>query len=197
MARAATTTLAEAFWPTPGTHQLTRAVVLTLLGTALLMASAKIQVPFYPVPMTMQTMVVLLLGMTLGPRLALAAVLVYLTEGALGLPVFAGTPEKGIGLAYMAGPTGGYLAGFALAAWAAGMIAGRRRRNLALLTRAALAGILAIYVPGALWLSTLIGLEKALVAGIVPFVLGDLLKGALAVALAAGAAALLERRKNA
>jgi biotin transport system substrate-specific component len=197
MARAAATaTLAESFWPTAETNQITRGIVLTLLGTALLIASAKIQVPFYPVPMTMQTMVVLLLGMTLGPRLALAAVLVYLTQGALGLPVFAGTPEKGIGLAYMAGPTGGYLAGFALAAWVAGMVAGRRR-DLKLLTMAALAGILAIYVPGALWLATLVGLEKAVVAGLVPFVLGDLLKGALAVALAAGAAALLERRKNA
>jgi biotin transport system substrate-specific component len=196
MARAASTTLADAFWPADGTNQLTRGVVLTLLGSALLIASAKVQVPFYPVPMTMQTMVVLLLGMTLGPWLALAAVLVYLTEGAFGLPVFAGTPEKGIGLAYMAGPTGGYLIGFALAAWVAGMVAGRRP-NLKRLSVAALAGILAIYVPGALWLSTLVGPGQAIVAGIAPFVLGDLLKGALAVALAGGAAALLERRKNA
>jgi biotin transport system substrate-specific component len=196
MARAATTTLADAFWPADSSNQITRGIVLSLLGAALLTASAKVQVPFFPVPMTMQTMVVLLLGMTLGPWLGLAAVLVYLSEGAIGLPVFAGTPEKGIGLAYMAGPTGGYLAGFALSAWVAGAIAGRNR-DLRLLSLAALAGIIAIYVPGALWLSTLVGAEKALVAGLAPFVLGDLLKGALAVVLAAGAAALLERRKAA
>jgi biotin transport system substrate-specific component len=196
MARAATTTLADAFWPADSSNQITRGIVLSLLGAALLTASAKVQVPFFPVPMTMQTMVVLLLGMTLGPWLGLAAVLVYLSEGALGLPVFAGTPEKGIGLAYMAGPTGGYLAGFALSAWVTGAIAGRRL-DLRPLALAALAGIIAIYVPGILWLSMLVGLEKALAAGLAPLVLGDVLKGALAVALAAGAAALLERRKAA
>jgi biotin transport system substrate-specific component len=185
----------DALWPAHGTGRAARAVLLALVGSALLTLSAKLQVPFYPVPMTMQTLVALLIGLAYGFPLGLATVLLYLAEGAAGLPVFAGTPEKGIGLAYMAGPTGGYLIGFALAAWVAGMVAGHRP-NLKRLTLAALAGILAIYVPGALWLSTIVGPGQAIVAGIVPFVLGDLLKGALAVALAGGAAALLERRKN-
>jgi len=91
--------------------------VLLVLGASLLLTlSAKIQVPFWPVPMTMQSYMVLVLGMALGPRLGPAAVAVYLAQGAIGLPVFAGTPEKGIGLAYMAGPTGGYLLGFFVAA---------------------------------------------------------------------------------
>src|ERR1700736_872176 len=85
--------------------------VLALLGSLALTVSAKLQVPFYPVPMTMQSLVVLLIGLAFGWRLGTATVLLYLGEGLAGLPVFAGTPEKGIGLAYMMGPTGGYLAG--------------------------------------------------------------------------------------
>ena len=87
-------------------------VSFVLIGTLLLTISAKIKVPFYPVPMTMQTFVVVLIGITLGWKLGLATVLTYLFEGAIGLPVFAGTPEKGIGISYMMGPTGGYLIGF-------------------------------------------------------------------------------------
>ncbi|MBT7506665.1 MAG: biotin transporter BioY, partial [Rhodospirillales bacterium] len=93
-----------------------RATVLAVAGSALLAISAKIQIPFYPVPMTMTTFMVLLLGMSLGWRLAAATILLYLAEGAAGMPVFAGTPEKGIGLAYMMGGTGGYLIGYLLAA---------------------------------------------------------------------------------
>ena len=196
MARAVPISVADAIWPARENNRITRAVVLALLGSALLTASAKVQVPFYPVPMTMQTMVVLLLGMTLEPRLALATVLLYLAQGAAGLPVFAGTPEKGVGLAYLAGPTGGYLAGFALSAWATGhILAGRR--GLAPLALAALAGLALIYLTGVLWLSSLIGAAQALAAGVLPFVLGDLFKGALAVAIVLGAASLVRRRDDA
>ena len=155
-----------------------------LLGSALLIASAKAQIPFWPVPMTLQTLVVVLLGVVMGPRLGLATVVLYLLEGAAGLPVFAGTPERGIGLVYMAGPTGGYLVGFAAAAWLAG-VAAERGWTATPLTRGLTiaAGFAVIYALGAAWLSTLIGLPAALKAGIVPFLLGDAIKLALGVAL--------------
>lgn len=196
MARAAPASLAQTLWPARPGNQVVRAVVLAVVGSALLTASAKVQVPFFPVPMTMQTMVVLLLGMTLEPWLALTTVLFYLGQGALGLPVFAGTPEKGIGLAYLAGPTGGYLVGFALSAFAVSWIAARQR-DLPGLAMAALMGFALIYLPGVLWLSSLIGLEQALLAGVAPFVLGDVLKAALAVAIVLGATTFLERRRDA
>ena len=195
MARAASTTLADALWPADDTNQLTRGVVLTLLGAALLMASAKVQVPFYPVPMTLQTLVVLLLGLALGWRLAFATVLLYLAQGAVGLPVFAGTPEKGIGLAYLLGPTGGYLVGFAFAAAVTGWIAGHRRDLLALLA-AVLAGTATIYVFGLPWLATLVGVQQAVVLGLVPFLLGDLVKAALAVALGIAGGELVRRLQS-
>ena len=89
-----------------------RKITLVIFGTLLLTISAKVKVPFYPVPMTMQTFVVVLIGITLGWKLGLTTIFIYLFEGAIGLPVFAGTPEKGIGIVYMMGPTGGYLIGF-------------------------------------------------------------------------------------
>src|SRR5690242_2184992 len=98
-----TLTLTQALWPVEtGSARTARAVTLALVGTLLLTLSAKVQIPFWPVPMTMQTFVVLVLGMAYGWRLALATMALYLVEGAIGLPVFAGTPERGIGLAYMA-----------------------------------------------------------------------------------------------
>ena len=120
-------TFAELLWPARGASRPLRALLLALLGSALLTISAKIEVPFYPVPMTMQTLVVLLLGMAFGARLGAATVLLYLAEGAVGLPVFAGTPERGIGIAYMLGPTGGYLVGFVLSAAITGWLTERRR----------------------------------------------------------------------
>ena len=194
-AAAAPLTLADALWPTTtagASSRLPRAVVLALFGTALLTLSAKVQVPFYPVPMTLQTGVVALIGIAYGLRLGVATVLLYLAEGAVGLPVFAGTPEKGIGLAYMAGPTGGYLVGFVLAAAIAGYAAERARSRwtLALGVAAAMA---AVFVPGLGWLAALIGLDAALKAGFYPFVLGEVVKGALVITLAAGAVAVARR----
>ena len=191
-ARPAPPTIVDALWPASGASRALRAVLLALLGSALLTVSAKIQVPFYPVPMTLQTLVVLLLGLALGWRLAFATVLLYLAQGAIGLPVFAGTPEKGIGLAYMLGPTGGYLLGFALAAAVTGWIAGRRRDLLALVG-AVLAGTATIWVCGVLWLASLVGFQQALALGLVPFLLGDLVKAALAVALGIAGGELVRR----
>ena len=162
--------------------QVVRLVLLAFLGTVLLTISAKIKVPFYPVPMTMQTFVVLVLGMTFGLRLGVATMLLYLAEGALGLPVFAGTPEKGIGVTYMLGPTGGYLLGFVLAAALCGALAERGWDRSVL--RCALAMLVAnvlIYVPGLLWLGSVVGWDKPILEwGLTPFILGDLLKMALA-----------------
>jgi biotin transport system substrate-specific component len=170
-------------------------LLLVLVGNMALIASAKLQVPFYPVPMTLQTMVVLLLALTLDTRVAFGTVLLYLAEGAVGLPVFAGTPEKGIGLAYMVGPTGGYLVGFAVAAWLVGRVV-EWRQDAQAMAFAALGGMAAIYVCGWLWLATLIGAEPAFVHGILPFIWGDLLKTVLAVAAGLGAHALLPLRNT-
>jgi biotin transport system substrate-specific component len=186
----------DALWPVRGASRLLRAAVLAVLGSALLTLSAKVQVPFYPVPMTMQTLVVLLVGMAFGARLGVATVALYLAEGAVGLPVFAGTPEKGIGLAYMLGPTGGYLLGFVLAAAVAGWLV-ERRRDAAGLALAVVAGSLAIYASGVLWLASFVGIGKALELGLLPFLWGDLLKAGLAFALALGGAAMVRRRLGA
>jgi len=157
-------------------------IAVVVAGSLLMTLSAKLQIPFWPVPMTMQTYVVVVLGMALGPRLGTAAVGLYLAQGAMGLPVFAGTPEKGLGLAYMVGPTGGYLAGFIAAALATGFLSARglgRRPAGALLT--ATLGMVLIYACGLAWLSNLIGLDKAVTYGALPFVLGDGLKILLAM----------------
>ena len=175
-----------------------RAVLLALAGSLLLWASAKVQVPFYPVPMTFQTFAVLALGMALGWRLAGAALLLYLAEGALGLPVFAGTPEKGIGLAYMVGPTGGYLLGFVFAAVTCGWLAERGWDRSVLTTALAmLIGNALIYAPGILWLGSIVGWDKPVLEwGLTPFLLGDAAKLALAAILLPAIWRLLERTKS-
>ncbi len=178
-------TLASIVWPSSSTGAILRNVTLAILGSVLLWATAKIQIPFYPVPMSMQTFMVLALGMAYGWRLGTATILLYLAEGALGLPVFAGTPEKGIGLAYMLGGTGGYLIGFVFAAAVCGWLAERGwDRSAAKTALAMLAGNAIIYVPGLLWLGGLFGWDKPILEwGLYPFILGDLTKLALAAAV--------------
>ncbi|MEE9319753.1 MAG: biotin transporter BioY [Granulosicoccus sp.] len=158
---------------------------VVLVGSLLLTVSAKLSIPFFPVPMTLQTLVVLCLGMALGPVLGALTVIAYLVEGAIGLPVFAGTPEKGIGLAYMLGTTGGYLVGFVLAASVTGFLAQRRwDRNVLTTVAAMLIGNAVIYVCGLVWLGALVGWDKPVLAwGMTPFLLGDLAKVAIAAAL--------------
>jgi len=176
-------TLINSLWPGRKSSRRVRSLVLALAGTGLLTLSAKVQVPFYPVPMTMQTYVVLALGMAYGWRLGGATVLLYLAQGAAGLPVFAGTPAKGVGLAYMAGSTGGYLVGFVLAAVLCGWLAEKGWDRHPLSTTAAMtAGTALIFIPGLLWLGVLFGWDKPIVAwGLTPFLPGAAAKIALAV----------------
>lgn len=158
-----------------------------VFGVCLLTLSAKVQVPFWPVPMTMQTLVVLMLGMAYGSTLGAGTVVAYLLVGAAGLPVFAGTPERGIGLAYMMGPTGGFLMGFVVAAWIVGLLAERGwDRSVPRCAGAMLAGTLAIFVLGLAGLIPLIGLSRAIETGLMPFLASSALKlglGAVAMPL--------------
>ena len=174
----------DRLWPAAdGNRRMLRGVVLAVAGSLLLWASAKVQVPFYPVPMTMQTAVVFLLGVAYGPRLAVATILLYVAQGAVGLPVFAGTPARGIGLPYILGPTGGYIASWAFAAALVGYVAERRRHWLAI-GLAVLAGTALIYLMGASWLATFVGADKAFALGVAPFLVGDAVKLVLVTALA-------------
>ena len=177
--------LVGAFWPEKEKNRLLRLFFLVVSGSLLLAISAKIQVPFWPVPITMQTMVVLILGMSLGWRLGGAAYMLYIVEGACGLPVFAGTPEKGIGLTYILGPTGGYLLGMFFACLLVGKCAERAwDRNIFMAVLAFLIGNALIYIPGLLWLGTILGWDKPILEwGLYPFLYGDIVKIALGALL--------------
>ncbi len=181
----------DALWTPEQSQKVLRLGLLALAGTALLALSAKIQVPFWPVPMTMQSFVVLVLGMAYGWRLAGATLLLYLAEGAFGLPVFA----SGAGLAYLAGPTGGYLLGFLLAAVLLGWLAERGWDRSVLWTLVAMViGNIVIFAPGVAWLSVLMGdLAKAIGAGLTPFLAASLFKTGLAAAVLPFAWRLLQR----
>lgn len=165
-------------------HSLALKIGAVIAANILLIASAKVQIAFWPVPMTMQTLVVVGLGLALGFRLGLAAIGLYLIEGMLGFPVFAGTPERGIGLAYMVGPTGGYLIGFALATAMIGLMADRGfARGLVGTTIAVLLGHVVILAAGAAWLASIGGWQMAWLAGTLPFLPGTALKSAIAALL--------------
>lgn len=158
-----------------------RDVLLVTAAVVLLTLSAKIQIPMWPVPMTMQTYVVLVIGMGYGTRLGVLAVVTYVVLGALGLPVFAGTPERGLGLAYLFGPTGGYLLGFVLAAGVCGALARRRwdRRFLACVGAMTFAHAV-IFACGVTWLASLVGWQKAVAVGFTPFIAATIIKTILA-----------------
>ncbi len=152
-----------------------RNVFITLMGTVLLAISSKIKIPFYPVPMTMQTLVILFLGVSLGWKLGIATVSLYLFEGIIGIPVFSGSPEKGVGIAYFTGPTMGYLIGFLFTVYFAGSF--NFSKNLFIKFLQLLFSISFIYILGILWLGTLIGWEKPLFQlGVQPFLLAELFK---------------------
>ena len=179
----ASSTLVASLWPA---HRggAVRGAILVLLAAGLLTVSAKVQVPFWPVPMTMQTMVVLMIAAAMGWRLGTAAVIAYLLEGALGLPVFAGTPERGLGLAYMMGPTGGFLFGFLAATVVTGCLAEQGfGRTLPRLLVAMAIGHAVIFAFGLGWLSLQLGAVQAWAVGAAPFVAGTLVKTVLAAAL--------------
>jgi len=176
-------TLTQTLWQ--GESTILRNLLLAVIGSLALIASAKIQVPFYPVPITMQTFVVLVIGMTYGWRLGAATVLLYLAEGAMGLPVFSGTPERGIGLAYMAGPTGGYLLGFVVSAATVGWLASKGwDRNVFTALGAMIVGTAIIMAFGVFWLGLVLGWDKPILQlGLYPFLLGAAFKIALAAAV--------------
>ena len=174
-------TLAATLLPTKPSLRLARNAGLAVIGALVLALSAKIQVPFTPVPMTLQTLAVLALGAAFGARLAAATVALYLVEGLLGLPVFAGAIA---GPAYMMGPTGGFLAGFLVGATLIGLLAERGwDRSWVWLTGAMTLGHVAIFALGFAWLATLIGPEKGFALGVAPFALATIVKTLLAIAL--------------
>jgi biotin transport system substrate-specific component len=178
-------TLAATLWPQQAASRIARFAALAIGGALALAVSAKAQVPFYPVPMTLQTLVVLAIGAAFGARLAAATVALYLAEGLMGLQVFAGA---GAGPAYMAGPTGGYLVGFLVAAGLVGWLAERGwDRSLGWLLAAMVLGHLVIFAFGFAWLDVLIGPEKAWIGGVVPFFAATIVKTLLAWALVAAA----------
>jgi len=155
--------------------KILRNVLMTLMGTVLLAISSKIKIPFYPVPMTMQTLVVLFLGLALGWKLGLATVSLYLFEGIIGIPVFSGSPEKGVGIIYFTGPTMGYLIGFLFTVYFAGSF--NFSKNLFIKFLQLLFSVSFIYILGVLWLGALIGWEKPLFQlGVQPFLLAELFK---------------------
>ena len=150
-------------------------IFVALLGTILLTISSKIKIPFYPVPMTMQTLVVLFLGIALGWKLGLATVSLYLFEGIIGIPVFSNSPEKGVGIVYFTGPTMGYLVGFLFTVYFAGSF--NFSKNLFIKFFQLSFSISFIYILGILWLGTLIGWEKPLFKlGVQPFLLAEIFK---------------------
>ncbi len=153
---------------------LLKNLFLAIFATIILAISAKIKIPFYPVPMTMQTFVVLLIGISFGWKLGLFTVGLYLTEGIVGLPVFAGTPEKGLGLAYFIGPTMGYLVGFLIAVFLAGFFS--LGNNYFLNFFKLVLAVSTIYLFGMLWLSKFTGWEKVFLVGAQPFLLAELFK---------------------
>ena len=149
--------------------------LVILVSTTLLALSAKLKIPFYPVPMTMQTFIVLLIGVCFGWKLGGAIITFYLMEGIIGLPVFSGTPEKGLGIVYFVGPTMGYLLGFVFAAMLTGIF--KFDKNIILNFLKLVLSVSIIYILGILWLGTLIGWDKPIInLGVTPFLLAELFK---------------------
>ena len=164
-------------------QKILRTFVLIFLGTIVLTISAKIKIPFYPVPMTMQTLVVLFLGLAFGYKIGLATIGVYLLEGIIGIPVFSNSPEKGVGLVYFTGPTMGYLIGFLSAVFFSGYL--NFKKNIFIVFIKLIFSVSTIYLFGALWLGTLIGWDKPILKlGVTPFLLAELFKICLLTILA-------------
>lgn len=155
-----------------------RAFVLIVMAVGVLTISAKVAIPFYPVPLTLQTMVILLIGLTYGRNLGVVAVISYLLIGAMGAPVFAGTPEKGLGIIYMFGPTGGFLMGFVVATWVMAKFAHQQfDRNYGKTFLAMFLGEVIIFACGLLYMGALLGWDKPILAwGFTPFYLGEIVK---------------------
>ena len=156
-------------------QKIIKNLLIIFLSSLLITISAKIKIPFYPVPMTMQTFVVMLVGITFGWKIGVATISLYLFEGIIGLPVFAGTPEKGIGLTYFVGPTMGYLVGFIFATFIAGYF--NFNTNIFFIFLKLIFSVSIIYILGVSWLGNLIGWDKpVLELGLKPFLYAELFK---------------------
>ena len=155
--------------------QIIKLLSIIFIGSLVLTISAKIKIPFYPVPMTMQTFVVLFLGISLGHKVALATVSLYLIEGVLGLPVFSNSPERGTGLTYFTGPTMGYLIGFLFACFFSSFI--KKEDNYFSIFLKLILSVSTIYILGILWLGGLIGWDKPIFElGVLPFLTAEIFK---------------------
>ena len=156
-------------------QKVLKSILVVLVGSILLTISSKIKIPFYPVPMTMQTFVVLFLGISFGYKIGIATVGLYLIEGIFGLPVFSNSPEKGVGIVYFTGPTMGYLIGFLLATFLAGYL--DLKTNIVSIFLKLILSVSVIYILGLIWLGTLIGWDKPIFQlGAAPFLLAELFK---------------------
>jgi biotin transport system substrate-specific component len=185
-------TVADTLWPVESQTRAIRFVVLAVLGSLFVAVCAQINIPLQPVPVTMQTFAVLVVGAAFGSRLGAATLLLYVFEGAAGLPVFA---QFKAGPAVLLGPTGGYIVGFVVAATVVGYLAERQvDRNVLKMFAATLLGGALIYVPGLAWLATFTGFEKAIAVGLMPFIPGDLIKAALAALVFPATWSLIRRR---
>ena len=163
--------------------KILKTFLLIFLGTMALTVSAKLKIPFYPVPMTMQTFVVLFLGLAYGYKIGLATVSIYLLEGIIGIPVFSNSPEKGVGLIYFTGPTMGYLIGFLTAVFFSGYL--NLKDNFFIVFSKLVFSVSTIYLFGVLWLGTLIGWDKPILElGVMPFLFAELFKICLLAILA-------------
>ena len=155
--------------------RIIKSLLVIFIGSIILAISAKLKIPFYPVPMTMQTFVVLFLGISFGYKIALATVALYLLEGIIGMPVFSNSPERGVGLVYFTGPTMGYLIGFLFACFFASFI--KNDDNYFTILIKLIFSVSTIYILGVLWLGTLIGWDKPILElGVMPFLLAEIFK---------------------
>lgn len=174
--------------PSRNARALLRPATVVIAGIALITLCAKIHIPSWPVPMTLHTLAVMAIAIAAGPRLATATFLGYLAAGAIGYPVFSDSPERGIGLAYMMGPTGGYLLGYLVASWLTATLA-EGRKTLGR-TTAMLAGLAVTYAVGLPWLGLFVPAQDIVALGFTPFILGDLIN----IAMVAVGAAIVPAR---
>ena len=162
--------------------KIIKSLLIVLFGSIILTISAKIKIPFYPVPMTMQTFVVLFLGISFGYKIAIGTISLYLIEGILGLPVFSNSPERGVGLVYFTGPTMGYLLGFLSACFFASFV--KEEDSFVSIFFMLVLSVSTIYIFGILWLGTILGWDKPIIdLGVKPFLLAELFKIFLLTAL--------------
>ena len=155
--------------------QIIKSLAVIFFGSILLAISAKVKIPFYPVTMTMQTFIVLFLGLSFGYKIGLATIILYLMEGIIGLPVFSNSPERGVGFAYFTGPTMGYLIGFLSACFLAYFV--KKNDNYFVIFLNLILSVSTIYILGVLWLGTIIGWDKPILSlGVYPFLLAEIFK---------------------